>query len=72
MVKDSKITVLVETKFRNDLATKSAETGVAISEVVRRALEVWLITGELPKVSTIAAQPATPKKGGKRSAAKKA
>ena len=57
MVKSKAIPVLVETEFHEQLKRKSKETGVPLSEVARRAWEVWLVTGELPKLPE--------KKGGK-------
>lgn len=49
MVKTQAINVLVEPEFHERLKRKSEEMGVPISKVVRRALELWLETGELPK-----------------------
>jgi hypothetical protein len=57
MAKGKRIPVLVEPEFHEKLLQKSRETAVPLSEVARRAWEVWLETGELPKLPT--------KKGGK-------
>lgn len=62
MVKTARFLIPVEADFHQQVKAKSAETGVPVSEVVRRALEAWLITGELPTVPTNEAQPATARK----------
>ncbi len=49
MVKSKQMLVMVEPEFYERVKQKSQETGVPYAEVVRRALEVWLETGELPK-----------------------
>ena len=50
MTKTDFINVKVEPEFHQALRRKSDETGVAVSVVIRRALEVWLVTGDLPKL----------------------
>jgi hypothetical protein len=50
VVKGRRIPVLVETEFHERLIKKSKETAVPLSEVARRAWEVWLETGELPRL----------------------
>jgi len=50
MTKTQAINVKLEPEFHEQLRRKSEETGVAVSVVIRRALEVWLVTGELPKL----------------------
>ena len=57
MTKTKLLNILVEPDFHERIKRKSEETGVPLSEVVRRSLEVWLETGELPKLPE--------KKGGK-------
>jgi hypothetical protein len=58
MVKSKIIPVAVEPEFHERLKRKSNEAAVSLSEIARRAWEVWLETGELPKLTT--------KKGGER------
>ena len=50
MTKTTMVAVMVEPDFREKLRRKSKETGVPFSEVARRAWEIWLETGELPKL----------------------
>ncbi len=50
MPKTKVISVKVEPEFHERLQKKSQETAVPYSEVARRAWEVWLVTGELPKL----------------------
>lgn len=50
MAKTKMAAVMVEPEFHERLIQKSKETGVPYSEVARRAWEVWLTTGELPKL----------------------
>jgi uncharacterized protein (DUF111 family) len=50
MAKTKMAAVMVEPEFHEQLKRKSEETGVPFSEVARRAWEVWLKTGELPKL----------------------
>ena len=50
MAKTTMVAVMVEPDFREQLRRKSEETGVPFSEVARRAWEIWLETGELPKL----------------------
>lgn len=69
MTKDKMLTALVEPDFQKRVKAKSAEIGVPYSEVIRRALEAWLITGEMPIVPT-ESKP-TKAKGVKRSKTKK-
>ena len=57
MAKTKSVNVLLEPEFHEQLRRKSEETGVPLAVVIRRALEAWLVTGELPKVPE--------KKGGK-------
>ena len=59
MAKTKMAAVMVEPEFREQLRRKSRETGVPFSEVARRAWELWLKTGELPKL------PKTTKRKGK-------
>ncbi len=49
MVKSKQMLVMVEPELYEKVKRKSRETGIPYSEVVRRALELWLETGELPK-----------------------
>jgi predicted DNA-binding protein len=70
MVKSVRLVVMVEPEFQKRVNTMSEKTGVPYSEVVRRSLETWLATGEMPPMQPAAAQLAT-LKGGKRSAAKR-
>ena len=49
MAKTTMVAVMVEPDFREQLRFKSEETGIPFSEVARRAWEIWLETGELPK-----------------------
>ncbi len=46
--KTAKIAIMVEPAFRDAVNRKSEEMGIPYSEVVRRALETWLETGEMP------------------------
>jgi antitoxin component of RelBE/YafQ-DinJ toxin-antitoxin module len=69
MTKDKMLTVLVEAEFQERVKAQSEKMGVRYSEVVRRALEAWLITGEMPIVPT-ESKP-TKAKGVKRSKTKK-
>lgn len=50
MAKTQNLVVKIDHDMQEALRRKSQETGVPVSEVVRRALEVWLETGELPKL----------------------
>ena len=50
MAKTKMAAVMVEPEFHEQLKRKSEETGVPFSEVARRAWEIWLKTGELPKL----------------------
>jgi hypothetical protein len=50
MTKSKMLTVMVEPEFQERVRRKTEETGIPYSEVLRRALEVWLETGELPKL----------------------
>ena len=50
MKKSRLITVKVEPELYNQIKNQSKETGVPYSQVVRRALEVWIVTGVLPKL----------------------
>ncbi len=50
MAKTKVLNILVEPEFQERIRRKSKETGIPYSEVVRRALEVWLETDELPKL----------------------
>ena len=43
------IAIKLSPELHSQIKRKSEETGVPYSEVVRRALEVWVETGELPK-----------------------
>jgi hypothetical protein len=47
-VKDRLITVKVESAFWDRLNSKSIETGIPYAVVVRRSLERWVNTGEIP------------------------
>jgi len=47
MVKTKLLTTLVEPELYERIKRKSEETGVPYSEVIRRALEAWVVTGEL-------------------------
>ena len=58
MAKTDKIPVAVDPEFHQRLNQKAKATAVSLSEIARRAWEVWLETGELPKLPE--------KKGGKR------
>ena len=49
MGKTKSVNVLLEPEFHEGLLRKSRETGVPYSEVARRAWEVWILTGELPR-----------------------
>ncbi len=50
MTKTTMVAVMVEPEFREQLRQKSKETGVPFSEVARRAWEIWLTTGKMPKL----------------------
>jgi hypothetical protein len=50
MAKTTMVAVMVEPEFREQLRRKTKESGIPFSEVARRAWEVWLQTGELPKL----------------------
>ena len=50
MAKTDKIPVAVDPEFHQRLIQKAKETAVSLSEIARRAWEVWLVTGELPKL----------------------
>jgi len=50
MPKSDIINVKIEPEFHKQLRRKTEETGIPYSVVIRRALEVWLVTGELPKL----------------------
>ena len=49
MAKGKRIPVLVDNEFHAKLLEKSQEAAVSLSEIARRAWQVWLETGELPK-----------------------
>jgi antitoxin component of RelBE/YafQ-DinJ toxin-antitoxin module len=46
------LTVMVEAEFQERVKAQAEKLGVRYSEVIRRALEVWLLTGEMPIVPT--------------------
>ncbi len=48
--KEKRLTVRVDDLFYQQVIDKSKETGIPYSEVLRRSLEVWLTTGEMPKL----------------------
>jgi hypothetical protein len=50
MVKSEIIPVAVEPEFHEQLRRKSKEAAVSLSEIARRAWQVWLVTGEMPKL----------------------
>ncbi len=50
MGKTKILSIKVEPEFHERLKLRSEETGIPYSEVVRRALELWLTTGEMPKL----------------------
>lgn len=50
MTKSKVITVKLDSGLHEQLKRKSEETGVPYSEVIRRALVVWIQTGELPRL----------------------
>jgi len=43
------IAIKLSPELHRRIKSKTKETGVPYSEVVRRALETWVETGELPK-----------------------
>lgn len=51
MAKTHKLTILVNEDLYSKIKDKSDETGVPFSVVARRALENWVMTGEMPPVS---------------------
>ncbi len=50
MTKTKMMVVMVAPELYERIRRKSEETAVPYAEVARRAWELWLITGELPKV----------------------
>ena len=52
MAKARKLTVLVDDDLYRKIKAKSDETGVPFSVVARRALENWVVTGEMPPLTT--------------------
>ena len=50
MAKTKMMVVMVDPSFYMRVIRKSEETAVPYAEVARRAWEVWLETGELPKL----------------------
>ena len=61
-----KLPVSLEPEFHERLKRKSAETGIPLAAVARRAWEIFLVTGVLPPLPEPEAQPtkggAKPKK----------
>jgi hypothetical protein len=49
MIKEAKLTVMIEPEFRRAVQKKASETGVPYAIVVRRALMWWLWSNELPE-----------------------
>lgn len=49
MAKGKRIPVLVNDELHAKLLEKSQETAVSLSEIARRAWQIWLETGEMPK-----------------------
>lgn len=49
MPKTVKITVAIEPEFLDAVNKKVEETGIPYSKIVRRALQLWVENGELPK-----------------------
>jgi hypothetical protein len=50
MAKTRKLTILVDDDLYGKVKAKSDETGIPFSVVARRALEKWVVMGEIPPV----------------------
>jgi predicted DNA binding CopG/RHH family protein len=50
MDKTKLIAIHISPELHSQIKSKTEETGTPYSEVVRRALEVWVATGEMPKL----------------------
>ena len=52
MARTHKLTILVDDDLYRKIKDKSDETGVPFSVVARRALENWVMTGEMPPLTS--------------------
>ena len=59
-----KLPVSLDAEFHERLKRKSAETGIPLAAVARRAWEIFLVTGILAPLSESEAQSKREKKGG--------
>jgi hypothetical protein len=50
MAKTRKLTIVVDEDLYRKIKDKSVQTGVPFSVVARRALENWVMMGEMPPV----------------------